>query len=248
MKTYSIYIYTNKISGKFYIGQSCNPKQRNYSHKSNAFCGYNTIFYKAIRKYGFDNFEFDILESNLTKIEADNLEIRLIALYNTRNKKCGYNQLKGGNYSGELVGELNGQFGKKRPDLVERNKQRIGLKNTEESKEKTRQKMLGRTISKETKELMKISGRKRWENLTNEDKEKHKLRISKLHKGKIKLTKPIICNETLQVFPNSRQASIQMGFGEHASSNIILHLQGKLKKVYKHTFSYYNLTNLKWHT
>jgi group I intron endonuclease len=199
MKTYSIYIYTNKISGKFYIGQSCNPKMRHYSHKSEALRGSNTIFHKAIRKYRFDNFEFDILESNLSKIEADNLEIRLIALYNTRDKKCGYNQLKGGNYSGELFGKLNGQYGKKRPDLFERNKQRKGRTNSEESKEKQRQKMLGRVVSEETKQLMKVSGQKRWNNVTNENKEKHKLRISKLHKGKIVPIKQIICNETFQI-------------------------------------------------
>jgi hypothetical protein len=31
-----------------------------------------------------------------------------------------------------------------------------------------------------------------------------------------------------------------MGFGKYAASNILAHLQGKLKTAYKYTFSYYN--------
>ena len=60
-----IYKYTNRINGKSYIGQSVDIDSRKCSHKTSAFnqnCGdYSSQFHCAIRKYGIDNFDFEIL-------------------------------------------------------------------------------------------------------------------------------------------------------------------------------------------
>lgn len=94
--TYCVYIHTNKINGKMYIGQTVNgnnPKKR----WANGM-GYKTqkYFWKAIQKYGWDNFEHEIVASNLTKEEADRFEVLLIQKLNTANREFGYNVALGG--------------------------------------------------------------------------------------------------------------------------------------------------------
>ena len=65
----TIYLHKNKINNKVYIGQTkCvnpNNRWRNGTHYE------NTLFGKAIQKYGWDNFEHIILENNIeTQEEA----------------------------------------------------------------------------------------------------------------------------------------------------------------------------------
>ena len=94
---YIIYIHRNKINNKAYIGQTClNPKIR-WENGS----GYrkNPYFYKAIKKYGWDNFEHIIWAENLSKEEANHIEELLIALFSTTDATYGYNIRTGGNNS-----------------------------------------------------------------------------------------------------------------------------------------------------
>lgn len=51
-----IYLYTNIINGKLYVGQSSAVKHRFLTHLQG-----NQIIDKAIRKYGIENFSFKIL-------------------------------------------------------------------------------------------------------------------------------------------------------------------------------------------
>lgn len=98
-----IYCFTNKINNKKYIGQSIQLKERYNQHKRNHLNpddkSYNSSFYRAIRKYGFENFNYEILEDNdsLTKEELNELEIYYINLYDSF--KNGYNETQGGQTS-----------------------------------------------------------------------------------------------------------------------------------------------------
>lgn len=98
MKGY-IYKYENKINHKVYIGQTINLKYRQRSHKTRSKY-MNSKFYYAIRKYGWDNFSFsviDMIESSntATVIETlDSLEIKYISIYDSY--KNGYNSTIGG--------------------------------------------------------------------------------------------------------------------------------------------------------
>jgi len=62
-----IYKYTNKINGHSYIGQSIHIFERKHEHEYKAlhlYQGndeYNKTLYRAIRKYGIENFDFEIL-------------------------------------------------------------------------------------------------------------------------------------------------------------------------------------------
>lgn len=89
-----IYKATNKINNKSYIGQSkFNLSGRIRSHKWRAKEKINTHFYNAIRKYGFENFEWVVIDEPPNE-KLDKKEIFYINKYDTF--KNGYNMTKGG--------------------------------------------------------------------------------------------------------------------------------------------------------
>lgn len=94
-----IYKITNKVNGKVYIGQSVHIKQRWKNHKKDAFwekgSEYNYPLYRAMRKYGIENFSFEVLEQ-CQQSELNEKEIQYIAAYQSWGKN-GYNQCEGGN-------------------------------------------------------------------------------------------------------------------------------------------------------
>ena len=92
---YTIYMHKNKINGKVYIGQT----NQKVEYRWNNGKGYNTcpLFFNAIQKYGWDNFEHIILEKNLTKENANIKEQYYISLYQSNNRNFGYNIQSGGN-------------------------------------------------------------------------------------------------------------------------------------------------------
>lgn len=95
--TCGIYKIENKVNEKCYIGQSIDIKRRWKDHRVAAYgCSeeYNYPLYRAIRKYGLENFEFSILEKCLQK-ELDVKEIFWIKEYNSILPN-GYNQSLGG--------------------------------------------------------------------------------------------------------------------------------------------------------
>lgn len=100
-----IYRIYNTINNKSYIGQSKNIKKRILYHHLCDFnnpnnCCYENKFYQAIRKYGLDNFEVEILV--LCKEEDLNEnEIRLIGKFDSF--KNGYNSTEGGQYLSDNI-------------------------------------------------------------------------------------------------------------------------------------------------
>ena len=95
-------------SNKVYIGQTKNYKKRctpgNYKS--------SPLFYHAIQKYGWENFQHEILCFCDTQEEADEKEKYFIALYHATNIQYGYNLSEGGDYKSILIGENNPFYGK----------------------------------------------------------------------------------------------------------------------------------------
>lgn len=93
-----IYKITNNINGKSYVGQSINIKDRWKQHIYKAYnekeIGYNSAIHQAFRKYGEENFSFDVIEL-CKKEELDEKEIYWIKKLNTLSP-LGYNILPGG--------------------------------------------------------------------------------------------------------------------------------------------------------
>lgn len=94
-----VYKITNQINKKCYIGSTKDPKKRWQQHKNSSVwesCpSYNYPLQKAMRKYGIDNFSFEILEELKTVEELDQREQYYIKFYNTITPN-GYNILEGG--------------------------------------------------------------------------------------------------------------------------------------------------------
>ena len=61
--TIGIYMITNKINNKKYIGQSVRIEIRWREHKNSYLKNdTNSHLYNAMKKYGIENFDFNILE------------------------------------------------------------------------------------------------------------------------------------------------------------------------------------------
>lgn len=95
-----VYKHTSP-SGKVYIGiTSMDIKDR--WQNGNGYKN-NQHFYRAIQKYGWDNFEHEVLFEGLTKEDACQKEIELIKLYDSTNPDKGYNYSTGGDGPAGIV-------------------------------------------------------------------------------------------------------------------------------------------------
>ena len=92
---YCIYIHKNKINEKVYVGQTCQKPEYRWGNKGEKYINCSH-FYKAIQKYGWDNFEHLILESGLSLEEANIKEQYWIQYYNSTDETKGYNIQRGG--------------------------------------------------------------------------------------------------------------------------------------------------------
>lgn len=94
-----IYKATNIKNKKIYIGQTTKTlSHRKFQHKNESYNTNrkNTYFHNAIVKYGFECFEFDIIEYLNSTEELNNREQYWISFYNSNDKKYGYNLDSGG--------------------------------------------------------------------------------------------------------------------------------------------------------
>lgn len=93
---YCVYIHRNMINNKSYIGITVYGDDPNRRWQNGKGYAQQKLFYNAIQKYGWDNFEHIIWAKNLTEDDAKKWEVRLISLFNTTNSNYGYNISSGG--------------------------------------------------------------------------------------------------------------------------------------------------------
>lgn len=231
LNTYTVYKHTlpKEFSGKendmIYIGiTSRNPEKRwgynGYGYRKQPY------FYNAILKYGFDNFNHEILEVNLTKEEAEQKEIELISEYQSNNRIFGYNISNGGNCSGTMSQETKDKISKANKG----NQYSLGHKHTEETKRKMSEAAMGNQRSKGKKmpeHVMRILlesrqneevRRKISKALTGKKQsEEHRRKNSESHKGIG--GKKVVCVETGIIYDSIREASKQLNLkGHHIST------------------------------
>ena len=93
MNNFIVYVHISP-SNKRYYGITCLKPEKRWN-KGN---GYKTqqYFYRAIEKYGWNNFQHVIVAKGLDEETAKWLEIELIREWNTTNQDKGYNITQGG--------------------------------------------------------------------------------------------------------------------------------------------------------
>jgi group I intron endonuclease len=98
---YDIYVATNLVNNKKYVGQSIDKDFRWTQHKRDARNGVKYPLYYSIRKYGVENFSLELIEKVETHEEANFRETFWIAELKTQNRQFGYN-IKAGGAKGPL--------------------------------------------------------------------------------------------------------------------------------------------------
>lgn len=175
-------------NNKIYIGQTqrtleYRKKEHWYEYLKNRR---NSYFYNAIKKYGWDNIKWEIVENNIINIDILNeREMFYISKYNTFGD-CGYNMnLGGNNKNGCIVSQETrkkmSEYRKGKPAL------NLGKIRSEEAKKKTGDANRGRCpwnkgkkVSNEIKKKMSISL------MGHSTSQETKNKISKSNKGKIR--------------------------------------------------------------
>lgn len=94
-----IYKVTNLVNGKVYIGKTTQKINiRKNQHKySSLKANSKSLIHKAIRKYGWENFEWEVIDLASSEDELNSKEIHWIKYHNTYLK--GYNLTHGGDGS-----------------------------------------------------------------------------------------------------------------------------------------------------
>ena len=94
MRTFYVYVHTNKTNGKKYFGITSQvPSRRWRDGKGYKHC---IKFNNAIQYYGWDGFYHEVLFEGLTETEAKTKEIELIREFRTTEADYGYNIALGG--------------------------------------------------------------------------------------------------------------------------------------------------------
>lgn len=167
-----VYMATNKVNGKMYIGQTIgNLGVRKKNHINDALNKRNNMYFgRAIRKYGPESFEWEVLDSARNINELNDLEIFFIKLFKTFGE--GYNLNAGGSnalaseetkkrMSDSKKGEKCYMYGKKGKDSINwgrcasvevrkhMSEAQKDIKCSEEAKQKISNTLKGRKLSKE---------------------------------------------------------------------------------------------------
>lgn len=177
---YVVYIHIVP-NGKKYIGiTSQRPMQRWANGK-----GYskNTLFHRAINKYGWNNIQHIIIAENISKEEACDLEKALIIGCKTTNPKYGYNVSTGGE-SGTSGVKFGPEFGQKVRDRLA-----------------TSHPTRGKKFSEETRKKLSNARKGKWS-------DKQRIALTKVHES---MRKQVICLDTGIVYESQTQAALMTG-------------------------------------
>ena len=202
---FTVYKHTSP-SNKVYIGITSQPVQRRWRNGN----GYikNQYFYRAIKKYGWDNFLHEILYENISQREAEEIEISLIKEYDSANSKYGYNIDLGGSYAGKMSEKTKQKISKAHKGKVHsdeaKRKMSIARKGENNS-------FFGRTHTEETKKLIGYkNSQKSWKDKFGVD---HNKSIG------------VFCIETNTFYGSSREAEHHTGIDHSSISRCCRQLQ-----------------------
>ena len=220
---YTVYQHKNKINGKVYIGITKQEPEQRWRHGQ----GYKSSphFYAAIQKYGWDNFEHNILFQNLAKEKACKKEQELIAKYHSMDREFGYNSTSGGD-----IFTMNEKTKQKISQSMIGNKNGLGHPCSEEKKKKISKAQKGKHLTEEHKQKLSEAAKNRHTPCSDQAKEN-------IRKASHK--KPIYCEELKTVFESVQECSRQLGI---PATNISKLCKGRGKTLKGYHLRYYDDT------
>ena len=89
---YQVYCHTNLVNGKLYFGVTRNTWESRWKTKYRQ----NLHFYRAIQKYGEENWKHEVVADGLTRKSAAAYEQAMIDFFDTTDRTKGYNIGRGG--------------------------------------------------------------------------------------------------------------------------------------------------------
>lgn len=130
---FQIYLITNAVNEKVYVGQTSRGLPRRWqTHRNACQKGNRTRLYYSMRHHGYECFSMSLLAEVPTRAEADQLEKLWILTLGSTDPKVGYNMTFGGDGGSTTHGRTH------RPESIE----------------KMRASALGRVMTKETKQKL----------------------------------------------------------------------------------------------
>lgn len=135
MRSYDVYKITNKVNNKVYIGitsKGISARWKEHIYSAEHGCPFK--LHNAIRKYGKENFSIELIDFCNSWEELTEKEQYYISEYKSLQDEYGYNMTEGGD----------GTFGRC---------------HTEETKEKIRQKAIGREVTEATRLKLSEAGK-----------------------------------------------------------------------------------------
>lgn len=142
MKSY-IYVIENKVNGTVYVGKANDVERRWKRHRDDSAVGCNKPLYRAMRKYGIENFDIRVIDSSDDENYTLNvLEPKWITKYLSDGVKL-YNLTAGGD---GLTGYSHTEETK-----IKMSKSQKGKVMSEDAKEKLRKANLGKSPGEETR-------------------------------------------------------------------------------------------------
>ena len=170
---YCVYVTTNLINGKKYIGVN------KLTQRSKYYLGSGNLIKQAVKKYGTECFSKEIIQEFDSLIDAKNYEIFLISKRDAVNSPLYYNLHQGG-IGGGKIGRIVSR--ESREKSSKKLKNRVVSKITRDKISNT---LTGNVRSKEACERSSIGLKLYWSNLSTEDKKLITDKISKSHLGKV---------------------------------------------------------------
>lgn len=184
MNNYKVYYHELKSDGRKYFGITSQKIQHRWRGDGS---GYKTSvhFYRAIQKYGWDNFFHFVIADGLSRDEAEKMEKEMIAKYDTTNADKGFNIAEGG-------------------------KSNSGFHHSQEARAKISATMKGKPANNKGKPRSKDAIEKA--RMSNIGK-KRSAAFCKLTSEKAK--KPVRCIETGQIYASMTDAAEAFGNNSH---------------------------------
>lgn len=194
-----IYKITNKVNKKLYIGQTTRSLVNRINDYKKGFG--NDYLNNSINKYGWESFDFEIIDMGSTIDELNNKEIYYINKYKTTDKNFGYNMELGGNNKTPAISTIEkmsrSHLGKKQTE--EWINKRISIAGTEDAKK------YGKKKTEEEKKMISENSPKYWLGKERSEETKRKISQTKKERGLSDKQKELLYKKVFVKNPNTNK-------------------------------------------